>query len=408
MSNGFHILTMTKRVKLTNLAIDGSFEDALNNWNCWLTEPTDGSQAKNGLCSLKLGGDALAASKSAISLVEGHKYYGREYIKTAGELAADDCRFELCGVVNGAEKSFVFGWNRGNYPDWTIISDVITIDGSYSDSFGIRTFTVGGTANAWVDSIVVVDLTDACGVGNEPSKEWCDVNIPFFSGSYTVDIPVSYPMQAIVQGLTIPEGVVTQIADENGIVLWRRRENAEPVIGTLILRPSADISVGHLLYPSDSTSAYLLINEEFSDGDATYITSETPTASNTETIATSKFKMSNSSELPPKKFATTSVEIRGEVYAIGGLGANADNEFILNINGTDIFVPRFRASKTFDISVPNAIPIINDFVAINGEFPEINLTITSHGYTEIGETKNSYRASGISQVYISATCEWYE
>ena len=169
---------------LRNLAVDGSFEDALNNWNCWLAEPTDTSQAKDGSCSLKLGGDALAGSKGAIPLVAGHKYYGREYIKTAGELTAADCRFELCGAVDGVEKAFVFGWNRGNYPDWTIISDVITVDGTYTDGFGLRTFTVGGSVNAWVDSIVVIDLTEAFGAGQEPSKEWCDLNIPYFDGEY--------------------------------------------------------------------------------------------------------------------------------------------------------------------------------------------------------------------------------
>ena len=175
-----HLIKRTYHLR--NLAVDGSFEDALNNWNCWLTEPTDTSQAKDGSCSLKLGGDALAGSKGAISLVAGHKYYGREYIKTAGELTAADCRFEVCGAVDGAEKSFVFGWNRGNYPDWTIISNVITADGAYD--FGLRTFTVGGSVNAWVDSIVVIDLTEAFGAGQEPSKEWCDLNIPYFDGEY--------------------------------------------------------------------------------------------------------------------------------------------------------------------------------------------------------------------------------
>lgn len=200
----FRIPTMKKRVTLTNLAIDGSFEDALNNWNCWLAEPTDTSQAKDGSHSLKLGGDALAASKSAFLLVEGHKYYGREYLKTAGELTAADCRFEFCGAVDGVEKAFVFGWNRGNYPDWTAISGIITVDGSYSDGFGLRTFTVAGSCNAWVDCITVIDLTEACGAGNEPSKEWCDANIPYFTGSYEVDIPVSTPIQKLVTGLTIP------------------------------------------------------------------------------------------------------------------------------------------------------------------------------------------------------------
>ena len=171
----------------TNLAIDGSFEDALNNWNCWLAEPTDTSQAKDGSRSLKLGGDALAGSKAAVSLVAGHKYYGREYIKTAGELTAADCRFELCGAVDGVEKSFVFGWNRGNYPDWTAISDVVTADGAYD--FGLRTFTVAGSCNAWVDSIVVIDLTATYGAGNEPTKEWCDIHIPYFDGTAMISDP---------------------------------------------------------------------------------------------------------------------------------------------------------------------------------------------------------------------------
>lgn len=200
--SGFRIPTMTKRVEFTNLAVDGSFEDVSHNWNCWLANPTDTSQAKDGSRSLKLGGDALASSMAAVSLIAGHKYYGREYIKTAGELTAADCRFELVGAVNGVEKAFIFGWNRGNYPDWTAISGIITSDGAYS--FGLRTFTVGGSCSAWVDSIVVIDLTAACGAGNEPSKEWCDANIPFFSGSYTVDIPLNSPIQMPVAGLKIP------------------------------------------------------------------------------------------------------------------------------------------------------------------------------------------------------------
>lgn len=68
-----------------------------------------------------------------------------------------------------------------------------------------------------------------------------------------------------LQGLTIPEGVVTQIADASGRVLW----SAGPKI--IYLRPSADISVdaAFILTPSDATAAYMLINEEVSDGEAT-------------------------------------------------------------------------------------------------------------------------------------------
>ena len=73
-----------------------------------------------------------------------------------------------------------------------------------------------------------------------------------------------------LQSLTIPEGVVTQIADASGRVLW----SAVPAFdGTIILRPSADISVDSTitLTPSTATAAYLLINEEVSDGASTII-----------------------------------------------------------------------------------------------------------------------------------------
>lgn len=216
----FRIPTMSKRVTLKNLVPDSSFEDVANNWNVWLTEPTDTTQYHTGTRSLKLGGDALAATRTAIVPIYGHKYYGREYIKTSGQLDAGDCRFELCGAVNGVEKAYVFGWNRGNYPNWTAISNIVTIDHQAGDGFGVRTFTVGGTVNAWVDSIVVIDLTATCGAGNEPSKEWCDANIPWFADTLTVDVPVSTPILKSVKALTIPEGVVAEIKDASGRVIW--------------------------------------------------------------------------------------------------------------------------------------------------------------------------------------------
>ena len=35
---------------------------------------------------------------------------------------------------------------------------------------------------------MVVDLTETFGAGNEKSKEWCDINIPFFEGTMDVII----------------------------------------------------------------------------------------------------------------------------------------------------------------------------------------------------------------------------
>ena len=69
-------------------------------------------------------------------------------------------------------------------------------------------------------------------------------------------------------GWAIPEGNVTQIADASGRVLW---SSAPPFDGFIYLRPSADCGVdgAFIRTPSDATAAYMLINEEVSDGEAT-------------------------------------------------------------------------------------------------------------------------------------------
>ena len=36
------------------------------------------------------------------------------------------------------------------------------------------------------DGLMLIDLTEAFGSGNEPSKEWCDANINYFDGATTV------------------------------------------------------------------------------------------------------------------------------------------------------------------------------------------------------------------------------
>ena len=175
----------TLTIKLINLVQNGSFED-MSNWTTWLTSSTDSSQKKYGKHSLKLGGDTLNGDALASTAIEkpiaGHKYYGREYLKTNGELTAADCRFEIISTDIVPEEAHIFGWNQGNYPDWTMISDVITIPYANADSYIVRTFTVGGSVEAWVDGLMVIDLTATFGEGNEPSKEWCDTNIPFFEG----------------------------------------------------------------------------------------------------------------------------------------------------------------------------------------------------------------------------------
>lgn len=73
---------------------------------------------------------------------------------------------------------------------------------------------------------------------------------------------------------------------------------------TFILRPDEDISIGHTLSPTDSTAAYLLINEEVADDASTYISL---VHSGTNSTATSKVNLSG--EIPSDFVRATSIKI---------------------------------------------------------------------------------------------------
>ena len=205
-----------------------------------------------------------------------------------------------------------------------------------------------------------------------------------------------------LQGLTIPEGVVEQIADASGRVLW----SAVKEVGTLILRPSADISVEHNLYPADSGAAFLLINEEENDGNATYIVS--PPLVSTDILVTSKFKLSPASEMSVKSFVITGVNIIGYSYCSSS-NVSPRNTLNLEINGVEMQQSVATTGKNdFDVAFPDAIEAINNYVATHKMLPEINITITSITWdSSNGGNKARPTRSGISQIYVALGYEGY-
>ena len=57
-----------------------------------------------------------------------------------------------------------------------------------AQSYVVRNFVVNAQNPAYTDGLMIIDLTEAFGAGNEPSQAWCDANIPFFEGEYTVEV----------------------------------------------------------------------------------------------------------------------------------------------------------------------------------------------------------------------------
>lgn len=131
-----------------------------------------------------------------------------------GHILYARCSAMLSGVVNGdpygAFRQIIFSFSLQNTattssPPLTVSKNYAAVDvfSDYSfhgpiisDGFNNLTIYYGYTRsdNAFptlgsttkLKNVMVIDLTADYGVGKEPTKEWCDANIPWFDGTLTL------------------------------------------------------------------------------------------------------------------------------------------------------------------------------------------------------------------------------
>lgn len=115
--------------------------------------------------------------------IANHKYYGGCYYKTDSGLTSADARFEWF-IGDGANKQIVFGQKTDTGNTWKKMSAIGSLSSPVTGNWIIRNFLVNPTGYCYCTKMMVVDLTDTFGAGNEPTKEWCDENILEWSKFY--------------------------------------------------------------------------------------------------------------------------------------------------------------------------------------------------------------------------------
>ena len=163
---------------LKNLINNSSFEE--NAYWSGVTYSTE--QYLFGSRSSQLSGTSVP-SVSIPTPIVGHKYYGRMYLKSNGPINAIDARFEMF-AGDGYGLNWVFATNSGNVPNWEMRSGIADVQAVNGTNYIVRSFVVNAQNTCWNDGMMLIDLTDSFGSGNEPTKEWCDANIPYFDGTY--------------------------------------------------------------------------------------------------------------------------------------------------------------------------------------------------------------------------------
>ena len=204
-----------------------------------------------------------------------------------------------------------------------------------------------------------------------------------------------------LQGLTIPEGVVAQITDASGRVLW----SAAPQESTLFLRPCAQSNSSHFSpYPTSLSGIHAAVSEEVADDDATYITAKVSQSLDTSGIRDVTVRAN-------MQFDGEAVDFTGSVvsgFAIIRRSTENDPYYSFVINGVYYYQSNSEtlsdttANGYTDVRVvmpETAISAINEYISQHNKLPNIQYNFS---YTVQNTKTVTYK---VTQVYLSLTCQ---
>ena len=191
--------------KLINLIPNSSFEEfeyinggirpntiQIKNWDVSSEDQINGVDAYNGGYSMSLkesnaqGGSSLMGPLSKYN--PKHRYYYKMYHKGFNGIS-ETFTITLMKSLLLSIKSYSV--NTVNDNEWHMYSTIIDPISSTANPYEqpaiwFKQSTNNSGKRVLIDSLLLVDLTEAFGEGYEPSNEWCDKNIPYFEKEYDI------------------------------------------------------------------------------------------------------------------------------------------------------------------------------------------------------------------------------
>lgn len=165
---------------LTNLVQNGNFSDEMKGWKFSNTSGEINSD----------GNVVMWGGRNTVVL--------RNFDGTSGTLACrrrfkirrGNCVKAVIQVAGGSHMFVIDNPDKGIWIDNTIIQNTTIKDGGYFEyKFIFEDDTVENKVE--VDYVIVLNLTQTFGAGNEPTKEWCDEHISgYFEGTKSVNTPL--------------------------------------------------------------------------------------------------------------------------------------------------------------------------------------------------------------------------
>lgn len=196
-----------------------------------------------------------------------------------------------------------------------------------------------------------------------------------------------------LKGLTIPEGVVSQITDASGRVLW----SAVQPETTLIVRTVGDCSFGHATkYPTDAASFSSLVNEEIADDDATYIKLGATGTMSSSGQSYDRIYLADIVDIPKGEVVSGYLFVRA--YRESNTSMRASLVFDGGSNLTSSYMQATGAYEDITMLLPTeSISSINEYISQNQKMPALYV------YFEVSCSAPKTAYVRITQVYLSLT-----
>ena len=188
--------------QLRNMVTNGGFEEGAQGWTTDMLTTTNTTQNeivsdvyKSGSKSLHISPNGWQYQRLSGAISQGDKiYFGASTdirSLTSGGLSAGLTynRDADLGKTHGQAIKQV----EGKYGDYTasngfIRKGLIGEVEKYPEIFAQVGIATNSEGEAYVDNIVVINLTKTFGAGNEPDLAWCNANIEYFEGTTSITV----------------------------------------------------------------------------------------------------------------------------------------------------------------------------------------------------------------------------
>lgn len=177
------MLSLAKQTVLSgnwyqNHIMNGNYENGINLWN----GVNAAISVSNGVLSVVGNGGSTLPLASNVSspCVINNKYYVISELRVTNSVA-QDIRLCIDGTTGGTEQ--ISAINNPIQNIWYLISAILTSQADFTGTLDLKIrhgYIDKPTSNGKILEIKrvgLLNLTSVFGVGKEPSKEWCNINI---------------------------------------------------------------------------------------------------------------------------------------------------------------------------------------------------------------------------------------